>query len=133
MAAAVVSALQSFVVLVALALATACAPEAGDPAAKGILRYGVDLVQTVGDLPMDPVASRLESHLFYLTPLYDTLLRKTAHGFEPRLATDWEILDARTLQLTLRQGVRFHDGHALDTGVVKASSGPLPRQAYDAP
>jgi len=70
---------------------------------------------------MDPVASRLESHLFYLTPLYDTLLRKTAHGFEPRLATDWRILDARTLVLSLREGVQFHDGYALDARVVKAS------------
>jgi len=70
---------------------------------------------------MDPVASRLESHLFYLTPLYDTLLRRTPHGFEPRLATAWAILDPRTVQLTLRAGVEFHDGHALDAGVVKLS------------
>ncbi|MBW1883634.1 MAG: hypothetical protein JRJ58_08915 [Deltaproteobacteria bacterium] len=107
--------------LVALGLLTGCAPEPDEAGSDGILRYGVDLVQTVGDLPMDPVASRIESHLFYLTPLYDTLLRHTPNGFEPRLASDWEIVDPQTLELRLREGVEFHDGHVLDARVVKAS------------
>lgn len=107
--------------LVVVGLLAACGREAQEAGSDGIFRYGVDLVQTVGDLPMDPVASRLESHLFYLTPLYDTLLRRTPHGFEPRLATDWEITDSRTVNVTLREGVEFHDGHALDAGVLKTS------------
>ena len=112
---------KSIATLLVLALLAGCASQSDEAGAAGVLRYGVDLVQTVGDLPMDPVASRLESHLFYLTPLYDTLLRRTAQGFEPRLATDWEIVDPRTLRLTLREGVEFHDGNALDASVVKTS------------
>src|SRR2546429_4709224 len=37
----------------------------------------------------------------------------------PRLATSWQWLDDRTLEVTLRQGVRFHNGEVLDAEIVK--------------
>jgi ABC-type transport system substrate-binding protein len=37
----------------------------------------------------------------------------------PRLATSWQWLDDRTLEVTLRQGVRFHNGEAFDAEIVK--------------
>ncbi len=37
----------------------------------------------------------------------------------PRLATDWRWLDDRTLEVTLRQGVRFHNGEVFDAEIVK--------------
>ena len=37
----------------------------------------------------------------------------------PRLATGWQWLDDRTLEVTLRQGVTFHNGEALDAEIVK--------------
>ena len=37
----------------------------------------------------------------------------------PRLATDWRWLDHRTLEMSLRQGVRFHNGEAFDAEIVK--------------
>ena len=37
----------------------------------------------------------------------------------PRLATKWRWLDERTLELTLRQGVRFHNGEDFNTDIVK--------------
>jgi ABC-type transport system substrate-binding protein len=37
----------------------------------------------------------------------------------PRLATAWQWLDDRTLELTLRQGVKFHNGEAFDAEIVK--------------
>jgi ABC-type transport system substrate-binding protein len=37
----------------------------------------------------------------------------------PRLATGWRWLDARTLEMTLRQGVTFHNGEVLDAEIVK--------------
>jgi len=37
----------------------------------------------------------------------------------PRLATGWRWLDDRTLEVTLRQGVTFHNGEVLDAGIVK--------------
>jgi peptide/nickel transport system substrate-binding protein len=37
----------------------------------------------------------------------------------PRLATRWQWLDDRTLNVTLRQGVRFHNGEVFDAEIVK--------------
>jgi len=37
----------------------------------------------------------------------------------PRLATGWRWLDERTLEVTLRQGVRFHNGEVFDAEIVK--------------
>jgi ABC-type transport system substrate-binding protein len=37
----------------------------------------------------------------------------------PRLATGWQWLDDRTLEVTLRQGVRFHNGEVFDAEIVK--------------
>jgi ABC-type transport system substrate-binding protein len=37
----------------------------------------------------------------------------------PRLATGWRWLDDRTLEMTLRQGVPFHNGEVFDAEIVK--------------
>jgi peptide/nickel transport system substrate-binding protein len=37
----------------------------------------------------------------------------------PRLATGWQWLDDRTLEVKLRQGVRFHNGEVFDAEIVK--------------
>jgi ABC-type transport system substrate-binding protein len=37
----------------------------------------------------------------------------------PRLATTWRWLDDRTLEMTLRQGVKFHNGEIFDADIVK--------------
>ena len=37
----------------------------------------------------------------------------------PRLATGWRWLTDRTLEVTLRQGVTFHNGEAFDAEIVK--------------
>jgi len=37
----------------------------------------------------------------------------------PRLATSWRWLDNRTLECTIRQGVKFHNGEVFDTDIVK--------------
>jgi ABC-type transport system substrate-binding protein len=37
----------------------------------------------------------------------------------PRLATRWRWRDDRTLEVVLRQGVRFHNGEVLDAEIVK--------------
>jgi ABC-type transport system substrate-binding protein len=37
----------------------------------------------------------------------------------PRLATGWRWLDDRTLDVTLRQGVLFHNGEVFDANIVK--------------
>jgi ABC-type transport system substrate-binding protein len=37
----------------------------------------------------------------------------------PRLATGWRWLDDRTLEMTLRRGVTFHNGEVFDAEIVK--------------
>ena len=37
----------------------------------------------------------------------------------PRLATRWQWMNDRTLEVTLRQGVRFHNGEVFDAEIVK--------------
>jgi ABC-type transport system substrate-binding protein len=37
----------------------------------------------------------------------------------PKLATAWQWLDDRTLEMTLRQGVKFHNGEPFDAEIVK--------------
>jgi ABC-type transport system substrate-binding protein len=37
----------------------------------------------------------------------------------PRLATGWRWLDDRTLEMTLRRGVTFHNGEVFDAAIVK--------------
>ena len=37
----------------------------------------------------------------------------------PRLATSWRWLDDRTLEMSLRQGVTFHNGEVFDAEIVK--------------
>jgi peptide/nickel transport system substrate-binding protein len=45
----------------------------------------------------------------------------------PRLATAWRWLDDRTLELTLRQGVTFHNGEVFDADIVKLNWDEYPR------
>ncbi|MBV9835333.1 MAG: ABC transporter substrate-binding protein [Alphaproteobacteria bacterium] len=46
---------------------------------------------------------------------WDMLVHRDPATFEikPALATDWKFVDASTLDLTIRQGVKFHDGSTL--------------------
>jgi len=37
----------------------------------------------------------------------------------PRLATEWRWLDERTLEVVLRQGVKFHNGEVFDAEIVQ--------------
>ncbi|MFC5749553.1 ABC transporter substrate-binding protein [Actinomadura rugatobispora] len=61
--------------------------------------------------------------LIFLHPVYDALIKIGESGeFEPGLATAWKLSDdGLTFDLTLRAGVRFQDGAALDAAAVKAS------------
>jgi peptide/nickel transport system substrate-binding protein len=60
----------------------------------------------------------------YLTPVYDTLIRRTADGsLVPAVATEWKYLDAAKteFQMTLRTDVKFDDGSKVDAAAVKAN------------
>lgn len=48
------------------------------------------------------------------------LIELDEHGtLVPRLATNWRWLDERTLEVVLRQGVRFHNDEVFDAEIVK--------------
>jgi peptide/nickel transport system substrate-binding protein len=45
----------------------------------------------------------------------------------PRLATSWQWRDNRTLDMTLRQGIVFHNGEVFDAEIVKLNWDEYPR------
>ena len=52
--------------------------------------------------------------------VFDHLVEIDKEGqLVPRLATGWQWRDDRTLEVTLRQGVRFHNGEVFDAEMVK--------------
>ena len=63
------------------------------------------------------------SHRNYVTivlNVFEHLIDADQDGtLKPRLATGWRWLDDRTLEFTLRQGVKFHNGEVFDADIVK--------------
>jgi ABC-type transport system substrate-binding protein len=52
--------------------------------------------------------------------IFDHLVEIDKDGkLVPRLATAWRWLDDRTIEMTLRQGVKFHNGEVFDAAIVK--------------
>jgi ABC-type transport system substrate-binding protein len=52
--------------------------------------------------------------------VFEHLMEIDAHGqMVPGLATSWRWLDDRTLEVTLRQGVKFHNGEVFDAEIVQ--------------
>jgi ABC-type transport system substrate-binding protein len=58
--------------------------------------------------------------VFLVYNVFEHLIEVDKQGkLVPRLATDWQWLDDRTLEVKLRQGVRFHNGEVFDAEIVK--------------
>jgi ABC-type transport system substrate-binding protein len=52
--------------------------------------------------------------------VFDHLIELDKNGtLVPRLATGWQWLDERTLEVKLRHGVKFHNGEKFDAEIVK--------------
>jgi peptide/nickel transport system substrate-binding protein len=69
---------------------------------------------------LDPLKSsqRVERQVYY--NMYDSLVSIDASlKIKPGLATSWQYTDPTTLQFTLRQGVKFHDGTDFNADAVK--------------
>ena len=63
-------------------------------------------------ISLDPHEQLTEGALLYSHTVFDSLVRWRQDGsFEPRLATEWRMLDSSSIRLTLRQGVVFHSGN----------------------
>jgi ABC-type transport system substrate-binding protein len=61
-----------------------------------------------------------QNFAFIAWNIFDHLVEIDKDGtLVPRLATSWRWLDDRTLVMTLRQGVTFHNGEVFDAEIVK--------------
>ena len=94
------------------------AATAGDPDATLRFSFG-----TPAGSNYDPATSTNQFVNVYLYPVYDRLIQVTPEGeLQPMLAESWEFADGdRTLRLTLREGVVFHDGTPFDAEAVRAN------------
>jgi peptide/nickel transport system substrate-binding protein len=61
---------------------------------------------------IDPYYNNLRVGLVLSHTAFDTLVYREPSTFElkPLLATEWKLVDNGTIEFTLRQGVKFHDG-----------------------
>ncbi|MBV9748449.1 MAG: peptide ABC transporter [Acetobacteraceae bacterium] len=72
---------------------------------------------------LDPFTGRSGADHVFLFPIFDRLIDWEPATLEarPGIAEFWSFTDPRTLVLSLRSGVRFHDGTACDAAAVKAN------------
>ncbi|QFR01729.1 hypothetical protein F9278_42315 [Streptomyces phaeolivaceus] len=102
-------------------LLTACGgggDTSNDSASGGKIAVGMPIDVTT----FDPHKSLTGPFMQYLTPVYDTLIRRTSDAkLEPAVATSWKYTstDRRTFELKLRSDVTFSDGTKLDAAAVK--------------
>ena len=72
-----------------------------------------DLIVAVSSEPgsLAPYSHNNQQAFIPGTLVYESLIIKDDDGqFQPKLATEWEFVDDLTLNVTLREGVKFHDG-----------------------
>ena len=82
---------------------------------------------SVSPTSMDPQLGALGSDEAYYRHIYDPLILSDGNlQPSPALVTSWEILDDTTWEMTLREGVTFHDGSPFDAGDVKFTLERLP-------
>lgn len=72
---------------------------------------------------LDPYRQGATRSMQVMNLIYDTLLTLDADGsIKPGLASSWQVSDDGTrIELTIRDGIKCHDGTALDAVAVKAS------------
>jgi len=81
----------------------------------------VTISQPADATTMDPGRSTQVLTVNYFANLYDTLTRWDASlKLQPALATAWKSVNETTWDVTLRSGVKFHDGTPLTAEDVKA-------------
>ncbi|WMS43506.1 ABC transporter substrate-binding protein [Acuticoccus sp. MNP-M23] len=73
-------------------------------------------------LTLDPYAHTESLTSSFLHHLYEPLVRRNADlGFEPALATEWELIEPTRARFKLREGVTFHNGNPFTADDVVAS------------
>ncbi|WP_432842285.1 ABC transporter substrate-binding protein [Dactylosporangium sp. CA-092794] len=90
------------------------------PGKGGVAKVAYEFSEVQGVL-LDAVASKGGYHP-WLQLMYDSMIRQGPKGeLIPGLATKWAFPDAKTIDLTLRQGVKFQDGTPFNAAAVKFS------------
>lgn len=82
------------------------------------------VVQAADPTTLDPWAARDEPTLLVLRQVFEPLVDLAPGTFRivPKLADHWDVSsDGRTYTMTLRSGIRFHDGTAFDAAAVVAN------------
>jgi peptide/nickel transport system substrate-binding protein len=73
---------------------------------------------------LDPVTENSNPNLRIVISLYDTLVKfdyRNSGKIVPALATEWKIIDSKTIEFKLRSGVLFHNGDTFDAKDVLAT------------
>lgn len=69
----------------------------------------------------DPTIRPSGNDAFVMLNIYETLVHMNDEfDLEPRLATDWELIDDYTWQFNLREGVTFHNGEEFNADTLVA-------------
>lgn len=78
---------------------------------------------TIAPTSLDPQRGSSGFDQNFLFPVYDRLVYSAPDGaLEPMLATDWSVdEDGSAIDMTLREGVTFHDGAPFNAEAVKAN------------
>ena len=136
-------------VVLALALSAAAVSAVGAGAAvhaakdkvdkAAVLQFGLPIEDNGGVFfdPCSPRASANPSARMWMDLIYGTMIVQTEDGKgAPGLATKWSTPDASTVELTLREGVKFADGTPFNAAAVKAAwdcllTGKRPNRSTD--
>lgn len=95
----------------AAAAALAATPALADKK-DGTVRFAYDQVLE----NIDPFFNNVRLGVMMTQHVWDTLIYRdpVTNEYKPYLATAWKWLDDRTLELELRQGIKFHNGEEFD-------------------
>ncbi|MGQ4274634.1 ABC transporter substrate-binding protein [Terrihabitans sp. B22-R8] len=91
----------------------------GAPRKGGVLKVAAPFNPST----LDPVTGGTGSDHMLLYPIFDTLVdfEPATLTARPGLATAWTFTDPKTLTMTLREGVLFHDGTPFNAEAAKAN------------
>lgn len=93
----------------------------GEPDPNGIVKVE-GLLNEAGGAQFYPTTSSLTADEPWMNAIYGSLLQPTADGdIKPYLAKSYKVVDGKTIEFELRDGMKFSDGQAFDATAVRTS------------